>query len=194
MECNGSLRMENANAELTVGGDFYTQSTGANGSGDSYNYFGAGKLTLKGNFTQLKGNAKNFQADGIKVVFAGTNLQEVYFETPTTSYISNPVYQNTKVCYVGKRRLTMSGSNKVLTVSLPGNDNAVSEGLLFAQDSNPTLDTAGRTRIAFTESSNDEVTFDAAGLEGNTFRAYAIIKDVAGNDQIFYSEPVKIAG
>ena len=88
----------------------------------------------------------------------------------------------------------MSGSDKVLTVSLPGNDNAVSEGLLFAQDSNPTLDTAGRTRIAFTEGSNDEVTFDAAGLEGNTFRAYAIIKDVAGNDQIFYSEPVRIAG
>ena len=190
----GALRIAGEKEEVTVGGDFYTQSSEGSFSSSGCNYFRAGKLTLKGNFTQLKGYAGNFQAGGTRVIFAGTTLQEVYFETPTTSYISNPVYQNTKVCYVGKRRLTMSGSNKVLTVSLPGNDNAVSEGLLFAQDSNPTLDTAGRTRIAFTESSNDEVTFDAAGLEGNTFRAYAIIKDVAGNDQIFYSEPVKIAG
>ena len=142
----------------------------------------------------MKGNAKNFPADGTKVIFAGTGIQEVYFETPSTSYISNPVYQNTKVCYVGKRKIALSNNNTTLTVTLPGNSDAVSEGIIYSEDSEPTIDTQGRTRITFTENSNDEVTFDASGLEGNTFRAYVIIKDVGGTDRIFYSEPVKIAG
>ena len=194
-ECAGALRVDGENAEVTVGGDFYTQSTRENRwNYDSDNYFNAGKITLKGNFTQLKGNAKNFPADGTKVIFAGTGIQEVYFETPSTSYISNPVYQNTKVCYVGKRKIALSNNNTTLTVALPGNSDAVSEGIIYSEDSEPTIDTQGRTRITFTENSNDEVTFDASGLEGNTFRAYVIIKDVGGTDRIFYSEPVKIAG
>ena len=142
----------------------------------------------------MKGNAANFPADGTKVVFAGTGIQEVYFETPSTSYIANPVYQNTKVCYVGKRKIALSSNNTTLTVALPGNSDAVSEGIIYSEDSEPIIDTQGRTRIAFTENSNDEVTFDASGLEGNTFRAYVIIKDVGGTDRIFYSESVKIAG
>ena len=194
-ECAGALRVDGENAEVTVGGDFYTQSTRENRwNYDSDNYFNAGKITLKGNFAQLKGNAKNFPADGTKVVFAGTEIQEVYIETPSTSYISNPVYQNTKVCYVGKRKIALSNNNATLTVTLPGNSDAVSEGIIYSEDSEPTIDTQGRTRITFTENSNDEVTFDASGLEGNTFRAYVIIKDVGGTDRIFYSEPVKMAG
>lgn len=159
-----------------------------------YSCFADGKLTLKGNFTQLKGSEYNFQATGTKVIFAGTGIQEVYFETPSSSYISNPVYQNTKVCYMGKRKIALSGDNAVLTVTLPGNNEVVSEGLIYSEDENPTIDTQGRTRIAFTGTSNDEGTFDASGLEGNTFRAYVIIKDVGGTDRVFYSDPVKIAG
>lgn len=165
-----------------------------NNNYNSCNSFDGGKITLKGNFTQLEGNAANFQAGGTKVVFAGTGLQEVYIETPSSSYISNPVYQNTKVCYVGTRRIALSKDGTTLTAALPGNDKAISEGIIYSEDSNPTLDTPGRIRIAFTENTDNEVNFNAKGLKGNTFRAYIIIKDVAGNDRIFYSEPVKIAG
>ena len=195
-ESDGALRIEGENEEVIVGGDFYTQSTKQDdlSTSSENNYFSAGKITLKGNFAQLKGNAANFPADGTKVVFAGTGIQEVYFETPSTSYIANPVYQNTKVCYVGKRKIALSSNNTTLTVALPGNSDAVSEGIIYSEDSEPIIDTQGRTRIAFTENSNDEVTFDASGLEGNTFRAYVIIKDVGGTDRIFYSESVKIAG
>ena len=195
-ESDGTLKVSGENAEVMVGGDFYTQSVRPDTSVgySSDNSFGGGTMTLKGNFTQLKGNATNFCGSGTKVIFAGTGIQEVYFETPSTSYISNPVYQNTKVCYVGKRKIALSNNNTTLTVTLPGNSDAVSEGIIYSEDSEPTIDTQGRTRIAFTENSNDEVTFDASGLEGNTFRAYVIIKDVGGTDRVFYSEPVKIAG
>ena len=195
-ESDGALRIEGENEEVIVGGDFYTQSTKQDylSTSSENNYFSAGTMTLKGNFTQLKGNATNFCGRGTKIIFAGTEIQEVYFETPSTSYISNPVYQNTKVCYVGKRKIALSSNNTTLTVALPGNSDAASEGIIYSEDSEPTIDTQGRTRITFTENSNDEVTFDASGLEGNTFRAYVIIKDVGGTDRIFYSEPVKIAG
>ena len=193
-ESSGILRMENENEEVIVGGDFYTQSTHSCSNSSTDNRFRAGVLTLKGNFTQLKGAANNFEADGTKVVFAGGDLQEVYFETPSSSYISNPIYQNTKVCYVGTRRLELSNDNTLLKVALPCNSEAISQGIIYAEDSNLTLDTLGRTRIAFTETSDDEITFDASGLEGNTFRSYIIIKDVGGTEQILYSEPVKMAG
>lgn len=194
-ESGGLLRVNGEKSEVTVGGNFYMQSTvECNNNYNSCNSFDGGKITLKGNFTQLEGNAANFQAGGTKVVFAGTGLQEVYIETPSSSYISNPVYQNTKVCYVGTRRIALSKDGTTLTAALPGNDKAISEGIIYSEDSNPTLDTPGRIRIAFTENTDNEVNFNAKGLKGNTFRAYIIIKDVAGNDRIFYSEPVKIAG
>ena len=185
-DSEGGLDISGANPEVIVGGDFYTQSTG-------YNCFSAGTLTLKGNFTQLKGSEENFQAYGTKVVFAGTGVQEVYFETPSASYISNPVYQNKKVCYMGKRRIALSANNGVLTAVLPGNDNAVSEGIIYSRDSNPTIETPGRTRVAFTETTNDQVTFDASALKGNTFRAYVIIKDVGGTERVFYSKALQMA-
>ena len=189
-ESDGALYMSGEKDNVTVGGDFYTQSSG----GLSANQLYGGTMMLKGNFTQLKGNASNFQARGTKIVFAGNDLQEVYIETPSSSYISNPVYQNTKVCYVGTRKIALSKDGTTLTAALPGNDKAISEGIIYSGDSNPTLDTPGRTRIAFTENIDNKVNFSAEGLEGNTFRAYIIIKDVAGNDQVFYSEPIKIAG
>ena len=184
----GALRM-GEEGELTVGGDFYTQS-----SDEYYNSFDGGTMTLKGNFHQLKGAADNFRADETKVVFDGKDLQEVYIETPSASHISNPVYKNTKVCYMGTRKIGLTQKNTILKVALPENANEVSKGIVYSEDAKPTLDTQGRTRVAFTETTDNAITFDASGLEGNTFRAYIVIKDVAGDDHVFYTEPVGMAG
>ena len=94
---------------------------------------------------------------------------------------------------MGKRRIALSANNGVLTAVLPGNDNAVSEGIIYSKDSNPTIETPGRTRVAFTETTNDQVTFDASALKGNTFRAYVIIKDVGGTERVFYSKALQMA-
>ena len=64
-------------------------------------------------------------------------------------------------------------------------------GLLYGNTYNITLDTPGRTRIVFEDStSNNTFSFDAGDLTGNTFRAYIIYEDASGTEIVEYSNSI----
>lgn len=64
-------------------------------------------------------------------------------------------------------------------------------GILYGNTYNITLDTPGRTRIVFEDStSNNIFSFDADNLTGNTFRAYIIYEDASGTEIVEYSNSI----
>ena len=88
-ETNAYLYMHNGSI-LNVGGDFVTQSTRGNFAGDgSYNNYASDcAINLKGNFSQLDGSFYNFVCEA-KVVFCGQSTQNIYFDSPYSSYFAN---------------------------------------------------------------------------------------------------------
>ncbi len=80
---SGNIRMTNENDYFLVNGDFYTQSVHNLWT----NELTEGTLELKGNFTQLVGNATdNFNSrDNHKIILSGAGHQEIFFEAPTSS-------------------------------------------------------------------------------------------------------------
>ena len=93
--------------------------------------------------------------------------------------------------YVKREPILLSLSGTVLTGTVDVDSAIIQMGLIFSTSADETLDTPGRTRIVFTELSSDGTfIFNAAGLEGYTFRAYVIYEDEEDNEVISYSEPV----
>ena len=80
---NAVLNMTNDSGYLCVGGDMYFYSTQNNS--ETNNYITAGTLELKGDFTQ--GNsAACFDAKGThKVIFSGSDVQNITFNSPRYS-------------------------------------------------------------------------------------------------------------
>ena len=82
-QSSGVLQMDDENDYMKVGGDMYFSSS--YGKGTSYNNLTNGTLELQGNFIQ-SGYGSGFAAtEDHKVLFTGTKVQTVEFQSPTGS-------------------------------------------------------------------------------------------------------------
>ena len=82
--CYATLKMNDEADYLLVKGDCYIQSNW--GDGSTNNDLTNGTLELKGNFAQINGSGRNFNAkENHKVIFSGENLQTVTFQDAGSS-------------------------------------------------------------------------------------------------------------
>ena len=87
--------------------------------------------------------------------------------------------------------LSVSQNAGILTAAVSNMEYVKEYGFVYAKGSNVTLETPGRTRVAYSNlNSNGSYSFDATELTGCTIRAYVIYTDKIGNKQIVYSKPV----
>ncbi len=96
--CKGSLVMTKDKDFVSIGGSFYTSSE-ANDYAEPDNLLTAGLIELAGDFSQVKHiyGAKAFPAAGTTVKLVGTEVQNIYFDSPYDSYFSNLTTTNPKV-------------------------------------------------------------------------------------------------
>ena len=92
----------------------------------------------------------------------------------------------------GKIQLEMSDDFSYVKGTVSGFGDGCSYGLLYKRGRvlDLTLDTAGRTRVAFTELTDHTFVYDMSELIGYTYRAYVIYTDVNGERIVKYSKPV----
>ena len=76
----------------------------------------------------------------------------------------------------------------ILVAKLNTTDKIIEHGIVYGKGTNVTLNTPGRTRVAYSRfDSNKSYSFDTANLTGCTIRAYVIYTDKNGNAQTVYS-------
>ena len=80
----------------------------------------------------------------------------------------------------------------ILTAELAKTDKITAQGIVYGRERTVTLDTPGRTRIAYSEidAVNRSYSFNAAELSGYTIRAYAVYMDESGDEKVAYSDAV----
>jgi hypothetical protein len=84
---SGGLRMSQSSDRVIVSGDFFMQSSAT--PTYSSNVFSAGIMEIGGNFTQLNGNASNFNASGLhRIIFNGTGQQNISFASTSSGFNS----------------------------------------------------------------------------------------------------------
>ena len=117
-DSTGCLIMVYESDTIEVHGDFiqksekltskqgYTRKNSYSGisysSTAGYNVFDAGTLTIDGNFYQYNGNSCNFRPTGTNIVFAASDIHNIYFES-SDSYLGDNVYvlNNSAICFTG---------------------------------------------------------------------------------------------
>ena len=87
-----------------------------------------------------------------------------------------------------KPSITFSNNSGILVAKLNTTDKIIEHGIVYGKGTNVTLNTPGRTRVAYSGfDSNKSYSFDTAKLTGCTIRAYVIYTDKNGNAQTVYS-------
>ena len=87
--------------------------------------------------------------------------------------------------------LFLSQDDGRLTASVFNTDHVTEYGFVYGNQSDITLETPGRTRVAYSNlDSNGSYSFDATELTGCTIRAYAAYTDEDGTTQVIYSDPI----
>lgn len=87
--------------------------------------------------------------------------------------------------------LSLSQNGSKLTATLSNTDSATGYGIVYGKEAKVTLDTPGRTRVAFTKLTGENTfVYDISGLSGYTYRAYVSYTDENGKEKIEYSDPV----
>ena len=98
---------------------------------------------------------------------------------------------NTDADPSNKPVLFLSQNNGSLAASICNTDYVTEYGFVYGNQSDITLETPGRTRIAYSDlDSNGSYSFDATELTGCTIRAYAVYTDEAGVTQVIYSDSI----
>ncbi|MDO5799513.1 MAG: hypothetical protein Q4Q33_10790 [Eubacteriales bacterium] len=98
---------------------------------------------------------------------------------------------NTDADPSNKPVLFLSQNNGSLVASVFNTDYVTEYGFVYGNQSDITLETPGRTRIAYSDlDSNGSYSFDATELTGCTIRAYAVYTDEAGATQVIYSDSI----
>ena len=87
--------------------------------------------------------------------------------------------------------VSVSQNNGIFTAAISNMDPVKAYGFVYAKESNVTLGTAGRTRVAYSKAdSNGHYSFDASELTGYTIRAYVVYTDQNGKQQVVYSNKI----
>lgn len=87
--------------------------------------------------------------------------------------------------------LFLSQKNGALVASVSNIDYVMEYGFVYGKQKNITLNTPGRTRIAYSDlDSSGSYSFDATELTGCTIRAYVVYTDEAGTAQVIYSDSI----
>ena len=98
---------------------------------------------------------------------------------------------NTDADPSNKPVLFLSQNNGRLAASVFNTDHVTEYGFVYGNQSDITLETPGRTRIAYSDlDSNGSYSFDATEMTGCTIRAYAVYTDEAGATQVIYSDSI----
>lgn len=89
-------------------------------------------------------------------------------------------------------KLSVQWDDGMVAAIVSNMDSAKSYGFVYGKGTDVTLETPGRTRIAYSEiDSNKRYSFDTSGLTGCTIRAYVVYTDQNGTSQIIYSDPIE---
>lgn len=84
--------------------------------------------------------------------------------------------------------ITLNNDSGILAAELNTIDNIIEHGFVYGKETDVTLDTPGRTRVAYSEFDSDKsYSFDTTDLTGCAIRAYVIYIDKNGNEQTVYS-------
>ena len=84
--------------------------------------------------------------------------------------------------------ITLNNDSGILSAELNTIDNIIEHGFVYGKETDVTLDTPGRTRVAYSEFDSDKsYSFDTTDLTGCAIRAYVIYIDKNGNEQTVYS-------
>ena len=85
--------------------------------------------------------------------------------------------------------ISVSQKAGILTAAVSNMEYVKEYGFVYGKGSNVTLDTPGRTRVAYSNlNSNGSYSFDTTELTDCTIRAYVVYADTNGNKQVVYSE------
>ena len=125
-------------------------------------------------------------------IFDGWYLSETGGEAVTeTTKLQGDIdlYARWKKDYVPT--LSVTQENEKLIASISNTESVTGYGFVYGKQTDITLETPGRTRIAYSDlDSNGSYSFDATKLTGCTIRAYAVYTDENGNAQVIYSDPI----
>lgn len=87
--------------------------------------------------------------------------------------------------------LSLSQKNGALVASVSNTDYVTEYGFVYGKQKNITLNTPGRTRIAYSDlDSSGSYSFDTTELTDCTIRAYVVYTDEAGTAQVIYSDSI----
>ena len=85
--------------------------------------------------------------------------------------------------------LSVSQNAGILTAAVSNMEYVKEYGFVYGKGSNVTLETPGRTRVAYSNlNSNGSYSFDTTELTDCTIRAYVVYADTNGNKHVVYSE------
>lgn len=172
---SGSLIMNNDADIVTVGGDFFTDSTIKHN-----NLLTAGVLKVAGDFTQLETystSSNNFySSDSFTTVLNGTVLQNIFFQTPKGSQFNTLISENISaegVVFASDVTVTKLFDHQRLPFTLTGNNNSFvdfdGDLLLDPDDRYPTIhneldtDEDGLTDVVELDIGSDENNPDSDG-------------------------------
>lgn len=112
-------------------------------------------------------------------------VTNTFFEIP-----NGPVLNETE--YIpSEPSVTLKNTSDILVAKIIAADKVTSQGIIYGKDDDVTLETPGRTRVAFSEIDEENAfTFDASMLKGYVIRAYITYTDENGEETIAYSEPI----
>lgn len=86
-------------------------------------------------------------------------------------------------------KLSLLEKNGILTASVFNTDYVTEYGFVYGNQKDITLETPGRTRVAYSNlNSNGSYSLDATELTDCTIRAYAVYTDEDGTTQVIYSD------
>ena len=89
--------------------------------------------------------------------------------------------------------LSVIQKNEKLIAAISNTESVTGYGFVYGKQTDITLETPGRTRIAYSELDADgSYSLDITELTGCTIRAYAVYVDENGNTQVVYSEPIAL--
>ena len=87
--------------------------------------------------------------------------------------------------------LSLVEKNGIFIASVSNTKYVIEYGFVYGNQSDITLETPGRTRVAYSDlDSNGSYSFDATELTGCTIRAYAVYTDEDGAAQVIYSDSI----
>ena len=87
--------------------------------------------------------------------------------------------------------LSLADKNGILVATVSNMKYVTEYGFVYGEQADMTLETSGRTQIAYSELNADgSYSLDITELTGCTIRAYAVYTDENGKDQVVYSEPI----